>query len=63
MTCAAFAVSTFVYRYRSAVVLADQVKSLDWRVRGAVKKGAVSKEALDEVLAKLGLLIGAELPA
>ena len=46
-----------------SVVLADQVKSLDWRVRGAVKKGAVSKEALDEVLAKLGLLIGAELPA
>ncbi len=30
---------------RSNVVLADQVKSLDWRIRKAVRKGAVSPDS------------------
>ena len=40
------------------VVLADQVKSLDWRSRGAIRKGAVSAEELAEVRAKILALIG-----
>jgi mRNA interferase MazF len=39
-------------------VLADQVKSLDWRVRKATRKGAVSIEELGEVRAKILALIG-----
>jgi mRNA interferase MazF len=42
---------------RSAV-LADQVKSLDWRKRRARKKGAVSAAELADVRAKLRALIG-----
>ena len=41
-----------------SVVLADQVKSLDWRVRSAKRKGAVSAEELAEVRAKIVALIG-----
>ena len=40
------------------VVLADQVKSLDWRARKAVRKGAVSFEELADVRAKIRALIG-----
>jgi mRNA interferase MazF len=40
------------------VVLADQVKSLDWRVRKATRKGAVSADELAEVRAKILALIG-----
>ena len=40
------------------VVLADQVKSLDWRSRRAVRKGAVSADELAEVRAKIVSLIG-----
>ena len=40
------------------VVLADQVRSLDWRVRKARRKGAVSSEELAEVRAKIQALIG-----
>ena len=40
------------------VVLADRVKSLDWRSRGAARKGAVSAEELAEVRAKIVALIG-----
>ena len=39
------------------VVLADQVKSLDWRVRKAKQKGSVSAEELAEVRAKIVALI------
>lgn len=39
-------------------VLADQVKSLDWRVRQAEKFDEVSDELLGEVLAKIGTLVG-----
>ena len=35
------------------VILADQVKSLDWQVRRAEKKGKASKEVLEEVIAKI----------
>jgi mRNA interferase MazF len=41
-----------------SVVLADQVKSLDWRVRKAKRKGTVSAEELAEVRAKIMALIG-----
>jgi mRNA interferase MazF len=40
------------------VVLADKVKSLDWRARKAVRKGAVSVEELADVRAKIRALIG-----
>jgi mRNA interferase MazF len=40
-----------------SVVLADQVKSLDWRVRKSKRKGAVSAEELAEVRAKIVALI------
>ena len=40
------------------VVLADQVKSQDWRARKAKRKGRVSGAELAEVRAKLRALIG-----
>ena len=39
-------------------VLADQVKSLDWRSRSAARKGRVEPEQLAEVRAKIRALIG-----
>ena len=41
-----------------SAVLADQIKSLDWRVRQATKKDAVSAAVLAEVRAKIGVLLG-----
>ncbi len=41
-----------------SVVLADQVKSLDWRARRAARKGRVSPAELEEVRAKLRALVG-----
>ena len=41
-----------------SVVLADQVKSQDWRARKAARKGRVSPAELAEVRAKLIALIG-----
>jgi mRNA interferase MazF len=43
---------------RSGVVLADQVKSLDWVVRKAKHKGKASVTELAEVRAKISALIG-----
>ncbi len=40
------------------VVLADQVKSLDWRVRKAKRAGSVPATTLAEVLGKLSTLLG-----
>ncbi|WP_257554672.1 endoribonuclease MazF [Sphingobium sp. CFD-2] len=40
-----------------SVVLADQVKSLDWRARRASKKGKISQAALAEVQAKIRALL------
>jgi len=41
-----------------SAVLADQVKSLDWRRRRAKRKGAISADELAEVRAKIWALIG-----
>lgn len=43
---------------KPSVVLADQVKSLDWQVRQATPKGKVSQEELFEVRRKAIALIG-----
>lgn len=42
------------------VVLADQVKCLDWRARDAERAGRAREEAVTEVLQKLGTLLGWE---
>src|SRR6266436_6186753 len=42
----------------SSAVLADQVKSLDWRKRRANRKGIISVAELAEVRAKIRALIG-----
>jgi mRNA interferase MazF len=47
----------FVAGAPPSVVLADQVKSLDWRVRKAKRKGAITVEELAEVRAKIVALI------
>ena len=39
------------------VVLADQLRSLDWRARRATKKSKAGPEALDHVLERVGLLL------
>ena len=39
------------------VVLADQVKSLDWRSRNAEFAGKMSEASVDGVLAKLDVLL------
>ena len=41
-----------------SAVLADQVKSLDWRKRKAKRKGIISVAELAEVRAKIRALIG-----
>src|ERR1700691_3294063 len=41
-----------------SAVLADQVKSLDWRKRRARRKGAISTAELADVRAKIRALIG-----
>jgi mRNA interferase MazF len=40
------------------VVLADQVKNLDWRARKAKLIGRMPDRVIDEVLGKLGALLG-----
>ena len=42
----------------ASAVLADQVKSLDWRSRRAQPEGRVSSDQLAEVRAKLRALVG-----
>ncbi len=46
-----------VSRKEPSAVLADHVKSLDWRARRAEHKGRVSAAVLGEVTAKLAALI------
>lgn len=41
----------------SGVVLADQVKSLDWRARQAKRKGQVSSEVTERTLARVRALL------
>ncbi|MCX8508322.1 MAG: endoribonuclease MazF [Rhodobacteraceae bacterium] len=43
---------------RQSTVLADQVKSLDWRARGAKQIGTVSEAELAAIRAKACALIG-----
>ena len=42
---------------QAGVVLADQVKSLDWKVRRANKKGTLEETVLAEVRAKVKALL------
>ena len=42
----------------ASVALADQVKSLDWRVRKAKRKGRAAPAELQDIRAKLCALIG-----
>ena len=42
----------------SGVILADHVKSVDWRVRRAEKAGRVPKHMVEEVLARVAPLLG-----
>ncbi len=42
----------------SGVVLSDQVKSLDWRARQAELIGPLPRRVTEEVLQKLGVLLG-----
>ena len=43
----------------SSVVLSDQLKSVDWRARGAVRKGKIPNADLARVRANARALIGA----
>ncbi|WP_291366631.1 endoribonuclease MazF [Acetobacter sp. UBA5411] len=43
---------------RSSVVLADQIKSVDWKSREAKLKGRVSDNELSEIRAKVRALVG-----
>lgn len=52
-----FEVVIFDAPEKASVVLADQVKSLDWKVRRAVKKGVVSSDVIAEALSKLQTLL------
>lgn len=47
-----------VSRTPPSAVLADQVKSLDWRARRASRKGSVAPEILAEVQGKIRALLG-----
>jgi mRNA interferase MazF len=42
----------------AGVVLSDQVRNLDWRARNGVREGTAPASVVEEVLGKLGTLIG-----
>ncbi|EIZ79813.1 PemK-like protein [Novosphingobium sp. Rr 2-17] len=42
----------------ASIVLSDQIKSVDWKARGAVHAGTVTKAVIDEVRAKVSALLG-----
>jgi mRNA interferase MazF len=42
----------------TGVILADHVKSVDWKARRAEKAGRCSTEAIDEVRSRLAPLLG-----
>jgi len=44
----------------TGVILSDQVKSLDWRVRNAKRIACVPKDVLEDVLAKILTLLSSE---
>jgi len=43
---------------RGGVALIDQVRSIDWRVRGATRKGQASAAELEAMRGRLRVLIG-----
>ena|SRR5690348_7502499 len=43
---------------RPSAVLADQIKSLDWRQRRATRKGRISEVQMAEIRGKIRALIG-----
>jgi len=45
-------------RRAAGVILADRVKSIDWKARHAEKLGRCSSETIDEVRARLAPLLG-----
>lgn len=53
-----YAFEVVVSRNPPSVVLADQVKSIDWLARQAVHKGRVNAEILADVQAKIRSLLG-----
>lgn len=53
-----YAFEVVVSRSPPSTVLADQIKSLDWRARHASLKGQVSAEILADVQAKIRSLLG-----
>ena len=42
----------------TGVILSDQVKSMDWRIRNAEFKESLPEDIISEVLAKFGTLLG-----
>jgi len=42
----------------TGVVLADQLKGVDWQARGAQRAGPVPTEVIGDLLAKLAPLLG-----
>ena len=42
----------------TGVILSDQIKSLDWRVRNAERIASVPKDVFEEVLAKIFSILG-----
>lgn len=53
-----YAFEVVASRNPPSVILADQIKSIDWRARQATKKGRVSAEILADVQAKIRSLLG-----
>ena len=43
----------------TGVILSDQVKSMDWRIRNAAPADSLPAGTMDEVLQRVGLLLGA----
>ena len=52
-----YAFEVVASRNPPSVILADQLKSIDWRARQAAKKGRVSAEVLADVQAKIRSLL------
>ena len=53
-----YAFEVVASRNPPSAILADQLKSIDWRARQATKKGRVSAEILADVQAKIRSLLG-----
>ncbi|HYW46930.1 MAG TPA: endoribonuclease MazF [Bryobacteraceae bacterium] len=53
-----FEVAVPIGRGATCVILADHVKSVDWKARHAEKLGRCPTEAIDEVRARLAPLLG-----